>query len=140
MRTNILPPAAAAASASAPASSALIAQANQMQKDLANAKAHQDALTEQHALTLAIAQLQPTWSPLPLGPYPPATDNTGFPRTGDPSLIVSASSVTADQLQEPIRAAQGLSDQASARRPQLSGMFWLGLTCLGVGIYVYKKR
>ena len=112
----------------------------QQTQDLLNAKAHVDAVAEQLALTEAIAKLQPAWSPLPLGPYPPATDNSGFPKTGDPRLIVSASQITADQLKEPTLYAQGLVNQAAARRPALSGMFWLGLACLGVGIYVYKKR
>jgi hypothetical protein len=125
-----------ATSIAAPSGPSLLQQAEALQISAA----HAQALAQQRAIVSAITKLQPTWSPLPLGPYPPATDNTGFPRTGDPSLIVSASKVTADQLAEPTRYAQGLADQAAARRPQLSGMFWLGLACLGLGIYIHKQR
>jgi hypothetical protein len=107
---------------------------------LQDARDHAAALTEQRAIIGAITRLQPAWQPLPLGPYPPASDNSGFPKTGDPSLIVSASQVTADQLKEPALYAQGLADQASARLPQLNALFWLGLACLGVGIYIHHRR
>lgn len=107
---------------------------------LQNARDHAASLAEQHALLTAITKLQPAWKPLPLGPYPPASDDTGFPRTGDPALIVSKSSVTADQLKEPALYAQGLVDQAAARRPQLNGLFWIGLACLGLGIYIRHQR
>lgn len=100
---------------------------------------HQSSLVEQQNLNLAVAQLAPAWTPLPMGPYPPGDDATGFPRSGDSSLVVSSSSVSKEQLSEPARAYQGLVDQALARRPKLSPLFWVGLACLGAGIYLAKK-
>lgn len=64
-----------------------------------------------------------------------------FPRTGDPGFVLlSANTITAQQRAEPAAVAQGLVDQAAARTPKLSGMFWLGLACLGLGVYVLKKK
>lgn len=79
----------------------------------------------------ALNKLAPTWSALPQGPYPPSGDTTPFPRTGDSSLIVSASKVSADQLAEPGKVTEGLYQQSLARRPTLSPLFWIGAACLG---------
>ena len=100
---------------------------------------HQASLTEQQNLSLALTQLAPTWTPLPTAPYPPGNDTSGFPRSGDLSLVMNSSTVSAHQLGEPARVAQGLADQALARRPKLSPLFWVGLACLGAGIYLARK-
>ncbi len=114
-------------------------QLAQAAKALADAKAHQDSLAEQHGLLLAIAHLTPVWTPLPTAPYPPGNDTSGFPRSGDLNLVLNAATVSKEQLGEPARVAKGLSDQALARRPKLTPLFWVGLACLGVGIYLAKK-
>jgi hypothetical protein len=100
---------------------------------------HQASLVEQRNLSTAIAQLAPQWAPLRMAPYPPGDDTSGFPRSGDLSLVINSSTVSKAQLAEPARVAQGLADQALARRPKLSPLFWVGIACLGVGIYLAKK-
>lgn len=137
LRLNTTAP---SASAVVPSSgSALIAAAQSTPTTIANAAAHAAAQQQTRDLAAALTALQPYWAPLPLGPYPPASDTTSFPRTGTPGLIVSSASVTKDQLAEPARAAKGLADQAVARRPKLSPLFWIGLGCLGVGIYLSRQ-
>lgn len=120
-------------------SSASAPTLNAVSAAVAQAQQHADALAQAHNLAAAITALQPVWSPLPMGPYPPASDATDFPRTGSPALIVSQSSVTIAQRQEPGRVTKGLADQAAARRPRLTPLFWVGLACLGAGIYLSRK-
>lgn len=103
------------------------------------AEQHAAAMVQAHNLAQAITALQPVWSPLPMGPYPPAGDTTSFPRSGTPNLIVSQASVSIAQRQEPGRVAKGLADQALARRPKVSPLFWVGLACLGAGIYLSRR-
>lgn len=117
----------------------LSTQMQQIGTALRNARDHAAALAEQQALSSAIAALQPAWAPLPYGPYPPDASDTSFPRTGDTSQLINASTISAAQLGEPARVAKGLADSALARRPQVSALFWVGLACLGVGIYLAKK-
>lgn len=100
---------------------------------------HDIALTDRKNLILGIARLNSSWQNLPLGPYPPAGDNSGWPRTGSPQLIVSATSLSKAQLAEPGKITKALADQASARRPQIGPLFWVGLAALGAGIYVLKR-
>lgn len=86
----------------------------------------------------ALAKLQPSWSKLPLAPYPPSGDNTNFPRTGSLSLIVSAASISQAQLLEPGLVTKGLRDQSVARRPKLNGAFVVGLGCLAAYFIVRR--
>lgn len=78
----------------------------------------------------ALARLYPTWSALPVAPYPPSSDVTNFPRTGSPELIVRKASVNAAQLAEPGKITQALNQQAIARRPKLNEFFVIGAGCL----------
>ena len=78
----------------------------------------------------ALAKLQPLRDPLPTAPYPPAGDNSNFPRTGTPALIVSQASVNAMQLAEPGKLTKSLLDQSIARRPKLNAFFAVGALCL----------
>lgn len=78
----------------------------------------------------AIQKLAPVWSPLPIGPYPPASDTTNFPRSGTPNLTITQAQVTAAQLAEPGKITQALHDQAIARRPKLNVAFVVGLGCI----------
>lgn len=111
-----------------------------LNKIAAAGQAHTAAQAQYQTLIHAMTGLQPSWAPLPLAPYPPGNDTTGFPKTGDASLVVGTASVTRAQQGEPARVAQGLSDQAAARTPSVKPMFWVGLALLGVGIYVLKKH
>lgn len=101
--------------------------------------AHQAALTEYSDLNAAIANLAPQWSALPMTPYPPASDTTTFPQTGDTALLVRPANVSSAQLAEPAKEAAGLAAQALARRPAITPLFWIGLACLGVGLYVAQR-
>lgn len=132
-------PSATPAPTSLFASSTSVAQATQATQALTVAKDHLASLAEQQNLSLALAQLAPSWTPLPTAPYPPGNDTSGFPRSGDLSLAINSSTVSQTQLLEPARVVQGLNDQALARRPKLTPLFWVGLACLGVGIYLAKK-
>lgn len=101
--------------------------------------AHAASVERGRKLALGIAKLQPSWSKLLLGPYPPASDDS-FPRTGDPAYVVSGNAVGVSQRLEPARAAQALIVQADARRPKLSPLFWVGVAALGVGIYLKSRE
>lgn len=114
---------------STPVHQVVTIQTDVSQANAAAAKAAQ-------AYQSALAALNPPWSKLLLGPYPPASDTSNFPRTGDPSLVVSASQVNAAQLAEPGKVTRGLAQQAQARRPDISPLFWIGLACLGGYLYL----
>lgn len=90
----------------------------------------------------------------PSGSYPNPTGQDSFncvvgsapppvvyTRTGDSNFVTLSKFTISDQQRaEPAAVAQGIVDQAAARTPKLTGMFWLGIACLGAGIYVYRKR
>jgi hypothetical protein len=95
-------------------------------------------ITKINAYQAALAKLQPAWSQLPLSPYPPSGDNTTFPRTGSPALIVNASSLSQAQLNEPGLITQALYNQSIARRPKLNGAFVIGLGCLAAYFIVRR--
>ncbi len=104
----------------------------------AAAAAHQKASEQVQAYAAGLQAINESWSVLPMSPYPPASDTTGFPRTGDPRLVLIKSQVTAAALAEPGRVTAGMLAQAQARRPHVGPLFWVGLVCLGVGIYVAR--
>jgi hypothetical protein len=112
-----------------------LTRATVLQKPAAPAPTSVDLRAASHlakitAYQQALAKLQPAWSKLPLSPYPPSGDSTTFPRTGDPSLIVNAASLSQAQLNEPGLVTQALYQQSIARRPKLNGAFVIGLGCL----------
>lgn len=109
-------------------------------QQLAQQAAHQKALQQQRAYTSGIQAVTAEWAKLPVGPYPPASDTSGFPRTGDPTLVLDRSSITQAALAEPGRVSANLLAQAKARTPKLSPLFWVGIACLGAGIYVSRNR
>lgn len=129
-----------APSSNAPDTSAQKAAVNAAALDqVAAAKlAHDKALQQQAAYASGIQALNAVWSKLPLGPYPPAVDKSNFPRTGDPRLMLDPATVNAAALAEPGRVTAGMLAQAKARTPHLTPLFWVGLACLGVGIYVAR--
>jgi hypothetical protein len=104
------------------------------------ALAHETALADRRQILLGITKLQPFWQKLPLGPYPPASDSTNFPRTGDRSLLVTSSGVSQAQRDEPGKITANQAAMAAARRPKLSPLFWVGLACLGAGILVLRAE
>ena len=101
--------------------------------------AHDKSIEQQKAYITAIVGLAPSWGKLPVAPYPPASDTSGFPRTGDTSLVLTQGTVNQAALLEPGRVSANLLAQADARRPKLQGLFWVGLACLGVGLYVHRR-
>lgn len=103
-------------------------------------QAHAVAMNDRHHLLLAISKLQPLRTNLPLGPYPPAGDDSGYPRTGSPQLVVSQSSISQAALAEPGKITKNLANQAAARRPTLNGLFVAGLVALGIGICVLRRE
>lgn len=107
---------------------------------LADIQARLKVLQVRMAYEQGIKGLDAQWLPLPTAPYPPIGDEAGFtPVTGTPALRLSRSQISADALQEPARAQAGLRAQALARRPSLSPLFWVGMACLGAGIYLARK-
>ncbi len=96
-----------------------------------DAAANDAAQKAAQAYQAALAALNPSWAKLLQAPYPPAGDATNFPRTGDPSHVVSRDQVNAAQLAEPGKVTRGLAAEARARRPELSPLFWVGAACLG---------
>lgn len=96
----------------------------------AASKAAQTYKDTNDAYGRALAKLQPLRDPLPTAPYPPAGDNSNFPRTGTPSLIVNQASVNAMQLAEPGKLTKSLLDQSIQRRPKLNALFAIGAVCL----------
>ncbi len=97
-----------------------------------------DERKQDQAYASGLVALSPFWLPLPMGPYPPASDSTGFPRTGDASLVVSRTGLTIAQQAEPGLITQNLYLQAQARRPQLSPLFYVGVACLA-GYFLLRK-
>jgi len=92
------------------------------------------------AYASALAKLGPSWSATPLAPYPPAGDTSypPFPQT-NPTLVLTQSSVNAQQRAEPGRVTQGLLDQKRARRPKFNAYFAIGVACLA-GYLVIRRR
>ncbi len=131
-------PAAPSSNVTDPAAQKAASDAASRDQQIAAKQAHDKAIEPQTAYASGIRALNASWSKLPMDPYPPASDMTGFPRTGDQSLILDRSAITAAQLAEPGRVTAGMLKQSIARRPQLSPLFWVGLACLGVGIYVAR--
>lgn len=104
-------------------------------------QAHDQMQQARAAYIVGLTALAPVWQPLPTAPYPPIGDEAGFtPATGTLSLRLNRSQISADALKEPARAQAGLAAQARARRPSLAPMFWVGLACLGTGLYLSRKR
>lgn len=97
-----------------------------------------DPEAQREAYLKALTKLAPVWKPLPLAPYPPADDDSGFPRTGDPLLIISASKFSQAQLNEPALATKNLYDQSVARRPKPNAFFFVGLACLA-GYWLVRR-
>lgn len=91
------------------------------------------------AYRAAIAKLAPSWSPLPLAPYPPSGDTSGFPRTGSPTLILNQASVSAAQLAEPGKITQALAAEQAARIPKLNVFFLIGAAAI-VGYFVIRRN
>lgn len=102
---------------------------------IAEAQAAQAAKTK--AYNDALARLYPSWSKLPIAPYPPSSDTTNFPRTGTTSLVVSKAGISAAQLAEPGKLTLSLNQQAQARRPKLNGFFLVGAACLA-GYFILR--
>ncbi len=132
-------PAAPSSNAPDPAAQQAAADKAAADQKLAAQQAHAKALEQQNAYQTGIQKIAPAWSPLPMSPYPPASDTSAtFPRSGDPRLVLDRSTITAAALAEPGRVTAGMLAQSIARRPQLSPLFWVGLAALGVGIYVAR--
>lgn len=132
-------PTSPSSNATDPAAQKAAADAASRDQKAAAAAAHQQALQQQAAYNAGIQALTTAWSPLPLAPYPPASDtSSNFPRSGDPRLVLDRSSITASALAEPARVTAGMLAQAKARTPKPSLLFWVGLAALGVGIYVAR--
>lgn len=128
-----------ASTTNSPASDPYAQQKSELSRSIADATQHRLMLAQQQQTLAAIGKLHPLWLKLPRGPYPPTGDTTGFPRTGDPSLILDPSSISAAQLAEPGKLTSSLLRQSLARRPKLTPLFWIGLACLGAGL-VLKNR
>lgn|SRR5882724_3104192 len=91
------------------------------------------------AYRAAISKLAPSWSPLPLAPYPPSGDTSGFPRTGSPTLFLNQASVSAAQLAEPGKITQALAAEQAARIPKLNVFFLIGAAAI-VGYFVIRRN
>lgn len=108
------------------------------QEQIAAGKAHAAALLKQDEFRGALAKLVPYWGKLPMSPYPPVGDVSGFPRSGDPSLMINVASISKAQLAEPANAVKGLYAQAEARRPKPNALFWVGAVALVTAYFIYR--
>jgi len=88
---------------------------------------------------IALSKLRPAWSATPLAPYPPAGDTSypPFPQV-NPTLVLTQSSVNAQQRAEPGRVVQGILDQRRARMPKPNAYFAIGACCLVAYLVVRK--
>lgn len=102
--------------------------------------AHAAAVADHQRLNAALNQMASVWSPLPLGPYPPAGDTSGWPRTGDPKLVISQSGISQAQRDEPGKIVNNLALRRQALRPKITPLFWVGLACLGAGYLVLRRE
>ncbi len=91
------------------------------------------------AYRTSISKLAPAWAPLPTAPYPPAGDDSNFPRSGSPELYVNATQVTAAQLAEPQKIVYYQKLDADAVLPKLNWYFVIGAACLAGYFYVRQK-
>ena len=114
-----------------------IASANQ--QIIATAQAQVTYQKSMASYVIALSKLRPAWSATPLAPYPPAGDTSypPFPQV-NPTLVLTQSSVNAQQRSEPGRVVQGILDQRRARMPKPNAYFAIGACCLVAYLVVRK--
>lgn len=108
-------------------------------RSIADAQQHRLMVNQQQQQLLALAKIHTLWQVLPIAPYPPAGDTSAFPRTGDQRLRLDPSSINKAQLAEPGKATANLLAQAKARTPHPNALFWIGLACLGAGLWIRNR-
>ncbi len=91
------------------------------------------------AYNQSLSKLAPSWSPLPTAPYPPAGDDSNFPRTGSRELFVNKTQVSAAQLAEPQKIVYYQKLTADAVLPKFNWYFVIGAACLAGYFYVRQK-